>query len=196
MPGTQKQTTAIDNPTPVQYYFSVDKSQMQPRRQVVATEKCAACHQDLTFIHSGSRAGTQECVICHNPTLVDGTSKQTVSFASQIHSTHRGESLSNPYILGTTNYQEVRYPGDLRNCSACHVNNSYQVDNVGAVASISTPAALTPTTPPVAAACLGCHDDRSTAVHALVNTSQYGESCVTCHGQNGEFSVDKVHARN
>ncbi len=195
LPGTQKQTTATDSAKPVEHYFSVDQSKMEPRRQAVATEKCSACHQDLTFVHGGTRGSTQECVICHNPTLVDGASKQSVSMATQIHSTHRGENLAKPYVLGTTNYQEVRYPGDLRNCSTCHVNNSYQVDNVGAVAAIATPAALTPTTPPIAAACLGCHDDRSAAVHAIVNTSQYGESCVTCHGLNADFAVDKVHAR-
>ncbi len=195
MAGTTRQTTATDMARPTEMYFSVDKSKMSPRRTVVATEKCAACHQNLGFVHGGTRGETQECVICHNPTLTDGTSKQTVSFASQIHSTHRGENLTNPYILGTTNYQEVKYPGDLRNCAACHVNNSYQVDNVGAVAAISTPTALTPTTMPIGAACLGCHDTRSANIHVLVNTSQYGESCQTCHGIGTEFAVDEVHSR-
>jgi OmcA/MtrC family decaheme c-type cytochrome len=196
MPNTTKATTATDMAKPVEMYFSVDKTKLVPRRQVVATAKCAACHQNLGFIHGGTRGETQECVICHNPSLVDGTSKQTVSFATQIHSTHRGDNLTNPYILGTTNYQEVRYPGDLRDCTACHMTGTHQVDNVGAVASIATPANLTPTTPPIAAACQGCHDDRSTAIHAIINTSQYGESCITCHGNNADFAVDKVHARH
>lgn len=195
LPGTTKQTAATDCAKPVQFYFSVDKNKMAARREVVASEKCSACHQDLTFIHGGTRGATQECVICHNPVLTDGTSKQSVNLATQIHSIHRGENLANPYVLGSTNYQEVRFPGDLRDCGACHVNNSYRVESVGATAMVASPGSFTPTTPPISAACQGCHDDRSTAVHAMINSNSYGESCVVCHGQNAQFSVDKVHTR-
>ena len=87
--------------------------------------------------------------ICHNPTLTDSVSQQSVSFATQIHSIHRGESLANPYILGTTNYQEVKFPGDLRDCNTCHVNNSYRVENLGAVAAIASPGGFTATTAPI-----------------------------------------------
>jgi len=195
LPGTTQQVAAIDSATPVEYYFSVDKSPMTPRRQVVATAKCAACHQNLAFVHGGSRADTQACVICHNPTLQDGTSKDSVNFATQIHSIHRGTNLANSYILGTTNYQTIRFPGDLRDCSTCHVNNSYQLENVGAVAPVATAGEFLPTTMPIAAACQGCHDDKATASHALANTTALGESCATCHGVNGDFALDKVHAR-
>jgi len=194
MAGTKKEKAAIDNALPVRTYFSVDNSPMVARRQVVSTEKCATCHQNLGFIHSGTRAEAQECTMCHNPTLVDSTLKQTVSFATQIHSIHRGENLANPYMLGTTNYQEVRFPGDLRNCSTCHVGTSYRVETVGAVAAIATPGHYTPTTLPIAAACQGCHDDKATASHALSNTNALGESCAVCHSQNGAFSVESVHA--
>ncbi|MBZ5728761.1 MAG: OmcA/MtrC family decaheme c-type cytochrome [Acidobacteriia bacterium] len=193
--GTPHQVTATDSAKPVEFYFSVDASKVATRRQVVSTAKCSACHQNLTFVHGGTRAETQECVICHNPTLADGTSKQSVSFATQIHSIHRGENLKNPYILGTTNYQDVRFPGDLRDCNMCHVGSSYQVDNVGATAMVASPGSWLPSTPPISAACQGCHDSKSAAVHAMINNSQFGESCVTCHGQNAEYSVDKVHAR-
>lgn len=195
LPGTKKATAAVDSATPVETYFSVDNSPTFARRQVVASEKCNACHQRLTFVHGGSRANTQECVLCHNPTLTDGTSKQSVNAAWQIHSIHRGENLTNPYILGTTNYQEVRFPGDLRDCQTCHIAGTYQVDNVGAKEMVMSPGGFMPQTAPISAACQGCHDDKPTASHALINTSALGESCVTCHGQNAEFAVDKVHAR-
>jgi len=195
LPGTVKETAAIDWAKPVEYYFAVDASTVAPRRQVVSTEKCSACHFDLTFIHSAARAETQECVICHNPTLTD-SSKASVSFASQIHSIHRGSDLVNPYVLGTRNYQDVGFPGDLRDCAVCHVNNSYNPDVVGAVAPIATPGALiNPTTPPITAACQGCHDDKATASHAAGNTNQFGESCTVCHGSTSAFSMDKVHSR-
>ena len=195
-PNTVLSTTGTDSAIPVEFYFSVDKSTTAARRVVVSTAKCDACHYELTFVHSGSRANTQECVICHNPTLTDGTSKQSVSFATQIHSIHRGDALTNPYILGTTNYQSVLFPGDLRDCNTCHVNNSYQVDVVPTTVAVASPGGFTPTTPPISAACQGCHDDRATASHALANTTILGESCAACHGQKSEFSVDIVHARN
>jgi OmcA/MtrC family decaheme c-type cytochrome len=195
MPGTKKEKVGTDSAKPVESYFATGNNPVVARRQVVADAKCGACHQSLAFIHGGTRNGTQECVLCHNPMLTDGTSKQSVNFATQIHSIHRGESLANPYVLGTTNYQEVRFPGDLRDCATCHVSGSYQVDNVGAKAMVASPGGFLPATAPIAAACQGCHDDKATASHALANTTVLGESCATCHGVDGEFSVDKVHAR-
>ena len=195
LPGTLQAVTASDNAIPVEYYFSVDKSVVYARRQVVSTQKCSSCHQDLSFVHGGVRGNTQECSMCHNPTLTDGTSKQSVNMAWQIHSIHRGENLTNPYVLGTTNYQEVRFPGDLRDCATCHVNNSYQVDNIGATAMVQSPGGFLSQTGPIAAACQGCHDDKATASHALANSNALGESCVTCHGIGAEFAVDVVHAR-
>jgi OmcA/MtrC family decaheme c-type cytochrome len=149
----------------------------------------------LKFVHGGTRNNTQECTLCHNPTLTDGTSKQSVNFAWQIHSIHRGESLTNPYVLGTTNYQDVRFPGDVRDCNTCHVNGSYNPENVGAQAMVASPAGFTSTTTPIAAACQGCHDDKATASHALSNTSTLGEACTACHNANADFSMDKVHSR-
>jgi OmcA/MtrC family decaheme c-type cytochrome len=194
-PGTVIAQVATDAAVPVEFYFPVDKSAVKPRRQVVSTAKCAACHVDLTFVHGGNRGNTQECVICHNPSLADGTSGDSVNFAWQIHSIHRGENLANPYVLGTTNYQEVRFPGDLRNCSTCHVDSTYFVENVGAKVSVASPGAFMTPTPPISAACQGCHDDVATASHALANTTILGESCAACHKAGEEFSVDRVHQR-
>jgi len=193
--GTTKQTTATDWAKPTEFYFSVDSSPMTAPRQVVATAKCASCHVDLTFVHGGTRAETQECVICHNPTLADSTTKVSVSFATQIHSIHRGSALTNPYKIGSRNYQDLGYPGDLRDCNACHVNGSYNPDVVPAKAPIATPGWATTSTPPITAACQGCHDDADTAKHAAANTGALGESCAVCHGSSSTFSVDKVHSR-
>lgn len=195
LPGTAQTTSTTDAALPVQFYFSVDKSPVQPRRQVVSTAKCDACHAQLNFVHSESRNGVQECVICHNPTLSDGTSGDSVNLAWQIHSIHRGQDLTNPYVLGSTNYQSVRFPGDLRDCTACHLSGTYLVENVGAKAAVASPGGFTKTTPPISAACQGCHDDIATASHALANTTALGESCAACHSASEEFSVDRVHQR-
>jgi OmcA/MtrC family decaheme c-type cytochrome len=150
---------------------------------------------DLGIVHGGTRAATQECTLCHNPSLSDGTSGDSVNMAWQIHSIHRGENLANPYVLGTTNYQEVRFPGDLRDCTTCHLPGTYTVEKVGAKAAVASPGGFTKTTPPISAACQGCHDDVATASHALANTTVLGESCAACHSANEQFSVDRVHQR-
>ncbi|HUA63325.1 MAG TPA: OmcA/MtrC family decaheme c-type cytochrome [Verrucomicrobiae bacterium] len=195
MPNTVVATTVANYAMPVEYYFSVDKSPVVARRTVVSMQKCQACHNDLSFVHGSTRANTQECVICHNPALSDGTSGQSVDFAVQIHSTHRGSDLANPYTLGTTNYQSVQFPGDLRDCTACHNTGTYLVENVGAKTAVASPGGFTKTTPPISAACQGCHDDVATASHALANTTALGESCNACHAAGMEFSVDRVHQR-
>src|SRR5664280_420626 len=195
LPGTVIATSAVDAAQPVEFYFSVDKSATVPRRQVVSTAKCTACHMNLGFVHGGTRAATTECVICHDPALTDGTSGDSVNLAWQIHSIHRGENLANPYVLGTTNYQEVRFPGDLRDCTACHLAGTYLPENIGAKALVASPGGFTKTTPPISAACQGCHDDVATASHALANTTVLGESCDACHKAGEEFSVDRVHQR-
>ena len=195
MPGTKKERVAVDAAIPVQMMFAVDNSKPFARRQVVADAKCNACHQSLGFIHGGGRPLAQECTLCHNPTLVDSTLKQTVSLATQIHSIHRGKALDNPYMLGTTNYQDVGFPGDLRDCSTCHLPGTYRVDNVKAVSPVLSPGSFIPNMMPIAAACLGCHDSKTAASHALANTNSIGEACGACHGNSSEFSADKVHAR-
>ncbi|MBL8214403.1 MAG: OmcA/MtrC family decaheme c-type cytochrome [Bryobacterales bacterium] len=193
--GTTKQRTATDMAKPIQLYFPVDGTSVEARRVVVDNAKCATCHANLGFIHGGSRTNTQECAICHNPSLVNNTQGQPLSFATMAHAIHRGEALANPYVIGTTNFQEVLYPGDLRNCNACHVNNSHLPENVGAKANVSTPGRFVRSTPPITAACIGCHDTRSTAAHAAANTNEIGESCATCHSGASQFSVTAVHAK-
>jgi len=200
LPGTSLATTTTDAAIPTEFYFSVDKSAVVARRTVVSLAKCESCHRSMGInagagIHGFYRSNTQECVLCHNPTLVDGTSGQSVNFAWQIHSIHRGSDLANPYTLGSTNYQSLLFPGDLRDCTACHNTGTYLVEKVGAKASVASKGGFTPTTPPISAACQGCHDDIGTASHALANTTVLGESCTACHSAGEEFSVDRVHQR-
>jgi OmcA/MtrC family decaheme c-type cytochrome len=117
-----------------------------------------------------------------------------------IHKIHRGQELENGYLVygyrsSVHDFGHVEYSGDLRNCDACHVNNSQQIDLPAGVLPTVTPQDWWTPTLPEAAACLSCHDDDSSAAHAYSNTTFFGESCATCHGDGKEWSVDKVHAQ-
>ncbi len=193
LPGTVKQQTVRDFGKNQQMAFSVDGTKVQPRRTVVATEKCNFCHGSISF-HGGNRNTTEQCVICHNPTMTSGgAAAETIDFRTFIHKVHTGEELERPYVFGTTNFQEVRYPGDRRSCGQCHVNGSEQLPTPGTL-SVNDPKGLINPAPPTTAACTACHGSYDAASHALTNISKIGESCATCHGPNSEFSVTSVHA--
>jgi OmcA/MtrC family decaheme c-type cytochrome len=95
------------------------------------------------------------------------------------------------------NFSHVIFPGDLRNCDKCHVNNSQSLPLPAGRTNVLNPQAWYSPMGPATAACTACHTQRSTAAHTSVNTSAtFGESCDVCHGVNAEFSVDRVHARS
>jgi OmcA/MtrC family decaheme c-type cytochrome len=191
-----------------QHYASLTGGAATPRRTSVSMDLCNRCHDSLA-LHGGQRMTIEECVMCHNPLKGDANQRpaeqgdeESVSMQRMIHRIHKGHLLTQEYTAygnGRTrhNYNEVGYPGDLRNCTACHVNNSHQLPGKGdAVITkrdyFSPQAAGT-------AACLGCHDNRDAAAHAFLNTTTFhgqpAEACATCHGPGKTWSVDKSHAR-
>ena len=189
-------------------YAAVTDTVAVPRREVVDVANCNTCHDQLA-LHGGFRKNTEMCVICHNPNADDSARRpadqgppESVDFKRMIHRIHTGENLTQDFtIIGfggsVNNFNEVRFPGDRRDCVKCHVPDSQQV-------SETPPPGLLPTTTlrdwyspqqHYAAACLGCHDTKPTAAHAFVMTAPFGEACATCHGPDADFSVDRVHAR-
>ncbi len=194
------------------YYASVDGSAVTARRHVVDLANCNKCHGQLA-LHGGQRLNTEECVMCHNPNAsdklvgtagrpVDKEPVESIDFKRMIHRIHTGENLTQDFTIygfgGSVNpFNEVRFPGDRRDCEKCHAPDTQQVLE-------TPPDGLLPTTTlrdwyspqqHYAAACLGCHDTKPAAAHAYVNTAPFGEACAACHGTAAEFSVDKVHAR-
>ncbi|MEP0774014.1 MAG: OmcA/MtrC family decaheme c-type cytochrome [Acidobacteriota bacterium] len=185
---------------------AVTDSQPMARRAVVDLAKCNDCH-DVLSLHGGQRFTVENCVICHHPNLTDAARRpadkmpaESIHFKYMIHKIHTGHNLEREYTaygFGNVahNYNEVLYPGDLRNCESCHVPGSYGVP-------ITKDALPTPTlrdwyTPmqPEAAACLSCHSSVQAAAHAWVNTAPFGEACASCHGDGRDYSVAKAHAR-
>jgi len=117
-----------------------------------------------------------------------------------VHKIHAGEELERGYVVigrnGSVNdFSDVVYPGDLRNCEKCHVNDSYLLPLPDGLLPTTTERDFFDPTLPVSAACLSCHDGQDAAAHAETMTSGLGEACSACHGQGKEFDVEKVHAR-
>jgi formylmethanofuran dehydrogenase subunit E len=186
---------------------AVTDSEPMARRMIVDDAKCEACHSNLSLHGDNRKNATDYCQTCHMPAATDEEVRlegeaEGIHFKYMIHKIHRGAELENlPYIVygyrsSVHDYSEVHYPGDLRDCEACHVGDSYTIDAIpeGALPTHS-PAAQIPDMEPITATCLSCHDSDSAASHALGNTSDLGESCDTCHGDGKTYSVRRMHAR-
>ncbi len=87
-------------------------------------------------LHGGNRNTVEECVLCHNPNTTDANNRpktscrpdRPVCLHDPPHSHRRGRHHGRRYGNGGSNdFGEVRYPGDRRNCNACHVNGSEQL---------------------------------------------------------------------
>ncbi|HEX9162462.1 MAG TPA: OmcA/MtrC family decaheme c-type cytochrome [Thermoanaerobaculia bacterium] len=172
-----------------------------PRRTVVTLAQCSTCHESLG-LHGGQRQTTEECVICHNPNTGDGqTPAESVSFQRLIHRIHTGEELTQPYKVGNTSFNEVRFPGDRKNCGKCHAGTSYTLPVANSAQPVTTLRDFFSPQGPGTAACLGCHDNKDAAAHAYLNTTtfpgatQSQEACATCHGTGKDWAAEKVHAR-
>lgn len=205
-PGTADEVTfreAAYNPI---FRFGVTDATPVARRTVVTDAKCNTCHDRLA-LHGGQRLVIDECLICHNPVTSDVSRRpadagepESIHFKRMIHRIHTGEELTQDltiYGFGNTphNYNEVLYPGDLRNCAKCHAAGTWNVPTPAGSLPTLTPRDFYSPQQPAAAACLGCHDNVDAAAHAYVNTAPFGEACAACHGTERDFSVDKVHAR-
>jgi OmcA/MtrC family decaheme c-type cytochrome len=117
-----------------------------------------------------------------------------------IHQIHRGAELEYGYVVAghnasTHDFGHVEYPGDLRNCRKCHVNDSQLLPLPENLLATIAPQAFWSPIEPIAAACLSCHDGDDAASHAFSMTTFVGEACAACHGKGMSFDVEKVHAR-
>lgn len=188
------------------YTFAVTDETPVPRREIVAMDSCNKCHDQLA-LHGGQRFNTQECVICHNPVEDDSVVRpedqfpaQSIHFKWLIHRIHSGHELTQDFTVygfrgSVHNYNEVGYPGDRRNCEACHLSGTYELPLPSDALSTITERDWFSPMGPDSAACLSCHDTQDAAAHAFVMTAPFGESCSACHGTGREFSVEAVHAR-
>ena len=201
------------------FYFAVTGTTVTPRRTSVQLSKCNVCHArlDNLFSHGAQRIETQHCVICHAPNATDAARRpadgsanpaESIEFARMIHRIHTGEELSQDYSIygfggAAANFNEVTYPGDRRNCLACHANAAaYSLPLPNTNIPVVTDRDYFSPRGSTSAACTGCHDSRDVAAHAYINTAYFPntptvpvDSCGTCHGAGATYDVAKVHAR-
>jgi len=167
--------------------------------EYIATD-CKSCHED-TRMHGTYFAltfDTDLCRNCHdNERQQLGKSGWAASnngfgagpLSRRVHGVHYGRYVTKPLeihpTLGTE-YAELIFPQDIRNCTKCHSKTDSWKKN------------------PSRLVCLACHDRDSAIAHGALNTldptpaEPYSgdeiETCVSCHGVDRKFSADKVHA--
>jgi OmcA/MtrC family decaheme c-type cytochrome len=215
--------------------FPVTDDAPVARREPVTTAQCSVCHgvfsKDFN-VHGGIRNDTAYCPVCHNPSN-DTLSRQLppvgepaltspIDFKVMIHKIHRGEDLTEPYVLYgrprgafpnqtevPADFGELLFPGDLRDCEACHVPASYVLaPGTGVLQPGVLPSSTRHfvrgesaktvldvfQTPPTIAACTSCHDDvnfTTGANHAA--GPQAEDTCAACHGVGRPFDVATEH---
>jgi OmcA/MtrC family decaheme c-type cytochrome len=205
MPGTpQQQTVEYSAKNPVTY-FSVDGSPVVPRRTVVALANCNNCHYDLEM-HGGLRNNTAYCVICHNPSNTDFTTRpnavvaadkalpnQAINLPLMIHKIHTGANLETNF---NQDYAIVGYGGSHNDFGAAYASVPGAIPNTGVRFPVMGPTGSTGDT----AKCYMCHVNGSESVlpigkngvtdpQGLLNPAPATTSaCTACHLDTTTFA--------
>jgi len=174
--------------------FVPNGSPVKVTRDLIRTESCNACHDQLAF-HGGYAHGTNMCVLCHQPQNADPVTGNTLDFKVMVHKIHMGSQL--PSVVGTKTTPGVPYqiagfrnsisdfstvvdPADPRRCEVCHSQTT------GATQAKDF------MTQPSRAACGACHDDVNFATGANHPGGFQADDtqCANCHVAQGETPFD------
>ncbi len=165
------------------YDWVPNGSKVTVTRDVVRTESCNKCHDQLAF-HGGSRRSMELCIICHQPQTND-TNGNTADMKVMIHEIHMGSQAPNaqagkPYKLGSSTWDSVVLPSDPRRCEFCHDPATKAAQ---ANAWFQNPSR---------AACGGCHDNVNfaTGLNHLNLPQVNDKQCSQCHIEKGELELD------
>jgi len=179
------------------FNFVPNGAKVTVTRDVIRTESCNTCHDQLSF-HGGSRRGIELCVLCHTPQTTDPDTGNTVDMKVLAHKIHMGSQLpsvvaGHPYqIIGFQNavsdFSTVVDPADPRRCEVCH---SQTTGAAQAKAFMTNPTRV---------ACGACHDniDFATGKDVFSPTApghagkfQLDDTqCAHCHMPQGETPFD------
>lgn len=161
--------------------------------EVVSTDACQTCHNPLEA-HGGLRRDAGLCVTCHTDQTTDPETGNTLDFKVLVHKLHDGSHLpslaaKNPYMIvgyrqSVTNFSDITWPQDVRNCTTCHSGGS-QSENYK--------------TKPNTAACTSCHDTTNVVTgENHPGGKQTDEKCASCHTPDGDqfdMSVTGAHTQ-
>jgi hypothetical protein len=187
--------------------IAVTDDNAEARDMIVDDATCENCHSNLTLHGTNRHDANGYCQTCHRPDATDAVvvppgagPDQSIHFKYMVHKIHRGADLERGYLVygyrsSLHDYSHVEYPGDLRNCQACHNEGTYNLPLPAGRLDTVAPQDFWSPMQPVSASCLSCHDGSEAAAHAANNTSDFGEACTACHGEGKFFSVEEVHAR-
>jgi OmcA/MtrC family decaheme c-type cytochrome len=148
--------------------------------------------------------------------VYDGIEERSMHWKMMVHRIHTGArkgsaelSAIQPFIMHVSQpyfFDKGEFPNDLKNCKLCHAPGTYTIESVPSNASptianesASILHAASPvhttcrSTPPVTAACTGCHATNTALSHAARYVVNGKETCVSCHGANGAQGVARVH---
>ena len=176
------------------FNFVPNGSPVTVTRDVIRTESCNTCHDQLAF-HGGYAHGMEMCVLCHQPQNADPITGNTLDVKVFFHKIHMGSQL--PSVVGTSttpgvpfevvgymnsvnNFSTVIDPADPRRCEVCH---SQTTGAAQAKAFLTEPSR---------AACGACHDDVNFATGANHPGGFQPDDteCHNCHIPQGELPFD------
>jgi len=164
----------------------------QSGREIVDNDTCNACHDNLS-VHGDARFDLQYCAMCHEANSSDAQSGNSIDLKVMIHKIHAGANLPSVQAGGFygifgfgntfTDYSEIAFTQDLRNCQTCHQESDED-----------TPQASNWRATVNREACGACHDNvnfDTGANHGGVAATN--DQCVSCHGPNS--SIDNGNLR-
>ena len=176
------------------YSFVPGGGAVTKTHDVIRTESCNGCHEDLNF-HGGSRRGMEMCVLCHQPQTSDPVTGNTLDMGVMTHKIHTGAELPSvkaggKYQLngfaGLVDYSKFGFSGSggTTNCTTCHEQDADEKKRPAQ--------SLAHLTNPSRAACGSCHDDVNFATGAghrdLAQSND--ASCGRCHVPQGDSEYD------
>jgi len=160
------------------------------REDSSTNDTCNACHDNLS-VHGDARFDLQYCAMCHEANSSDAQSGNSIDLKVMIHKIHSGANLPSVQAGGFygifgfgntfTDYSEIVFTQDLRNCQTCHQESDED-----------TPQASNWRTTVNRDACGACHDNvnfDTGANHGGVAATD--DQCGSCHGPNSTINNGK-----
>lgn len=191
-------------------------------------EACVICHNpnatDIVVRPAVTDDDDDDVYDDFTATGIDSKREESIDFKYMIHAIHAGDEDEEGFrengivVYGyggsSHDYSEVRFPGDLKDCLACHQTDTYilpleddilatTIGTGDAAADLADPT-VDENISPIAAVCSSCHDSAVAQTHMEQNGSDFdgtqatitaaaSETCLICHGTGDSADIKTVH---